>query len=336
MKFYLFAILFFAAVFLCSYVVLIPSCSLTENETILNQSGTSNSTPIYMVTIGAENCTPNSHNTSHQNNGFDELNVAGLSGLLADDQHVLDSEVLQAMYNAGLGVSGFPDTDLKVLGQAGHKIAHRYYEDATPNFGFYCDWVANYVNMGVNAYSGRCLTLGNAQYIGSNYGHTGQANPTFYINSDTNPASDTTQWISISHNQTEARIATGKGGISFWLEGNQAMYISANGTLYVDETYQSFDDYDDALLLKTSISDGDMTVLLEADIAKLKYSEVYQMINDELVLVDILENGYIIDLQKLIKLVAGATYQNREKVDILKLKIDYLESEIEKLKLKIK
>jgi len=36
---------------------------------------------------------PGAHATSHQNGGADEITVLGLSGLLADDQHVLDSEV---------------------------------------------------------------------------------------------------------------------------------------------------------------------------------------------------------------------------------------------------
>ena len=38
--------------------------------------------------------TPDAHATSHENAGGDEVSVVGLSGLLADDQHVLDSEVL--------------------------------------------------------------------------------------------------------------------------------------------------------------------------------------------------------------------------------------------------
>jgi len=38
--------------------------------------------------------TPGAHAASHQNGGLDEVNVGGLSGLLADDQHVLDAEVL--------------------------------------------------------------------------------------------------------------------------------------------------------------------------------------------------------------------------------------------------
>jgi len=33
------------------------------------------------------------HKTRHENGGADEISVTGLSGLLADDQHVLDDEV---------------------------------------------------------------------------------------------------------------------------------------------------------------------------------------------------------------------------------------------------
>lgn len=37
--------------------------------------------------------TPDAHASTHENAGADEITVTGLSGLLADDQHVLDSEV---------------------------------------------------------------------------------------------------------------------------------------------------------------------------------------------------------------------------------------------------
>ncbi len=40
---------------------------------------------------------PQSHSASHQNGGGDEITVSGLSGLLADDQHVLDAEVISAV-----------------------------------------------------------------------------------------------------------------------------------------------------------------------------------------------------------------------------------------------
>ncbi len=46
--------------------------------------------------------TPVAHNTTHQDGGADEISVTGLAGLLADDQHVLDVEVLAAVNAAGL------------------------------------------------------------------------------------------------------------------------------------------------------------------------------------------------------------------------------------------
>ena len=50
--------------------------------------------------IPSMSVTPDAHNTSHQNGGSDEISVAGLSGLLADDQHVLDAEVQAISINS--------------------------------------------------------------------------------------------------------------------------------------------------------------------------------------------------------------------------------------------
>jgi len=55
--------------------------------------------------VTADNA-PQAHHTSHENGGSDEISVAGLSGLLADDQHVLDAEVISAVKaDAGLPVA---------------------------------------------------------------------------------------------------------------------------------------------------------------------------------------------------------------------------------------
>ena len=45
---------------------------------------------------------PQAHATSHQDTETDEISVAGLSGLLADDQHVIDAEAVLAVEAAGL------------------------------------------------------------------------------------------------------------------------------------------------------------------------------------------------------------------------------------------
>jgi len=60
------------------------------------------------------------HAARHQNGGADEVNVGGLSGLLADDQHVLDAEVVAAIEAAvGLTMPEFTQGgDILINGQA--------------------------------------------------------------------------------------------------------------------------------------------------------------------------------------------------------------------------
>lgn len=48
---------------------------------------------------------PADHKTRHQSSGVDEISVAALSGLLAEDQHVLDAEAVAAAEAAGLALA---------------------------------------------------------------------------------------------------------------------------------------------------------------------------------------------------------------------------------------
>lgn len=51
-------------------------------------------------------------------------------------------------------------------------------------------------------------------YYTSDFGHsTLSTNPTVFIHSNTDPASSTTQWLSLAHNQTNGVISTGTGNI---------------------------------------------------------------------------------------------------------------------------
>jgi len=63
------------------------------------------------------------HASSHENGGDDEMTVLGLSGLLADDQHVLDAEVLAAA-GANTGITSM--TGLNNGGIPFQAIAHTY------------------------------------------------------------------------------------------------------------------------------------------------------------------------------------------------------------------
>jgi len=63
----------------------------SDDEIVLADQ--SDSWNLKKCTIDDLSSTPGSHASSHENGGGDEISVAGLSGVLADDQHVIDSEV---------------------------------------------------------------------------------------------------------------------------------------------------------------------------------------------------------------------------------------------------
>ncbi len=77
---------------------------------------------------GASSSAPLAHNVSHENSGYDEISVVGLSGLLADDQHVLDAEVLAIAATT----NHLQSTD---MGGTGTSIYHGYAKASLPTPG---------------------------------------------------------------------------------------------------------------------------------------------------------------------------------------------------------
>jgi hypothetical protein len=66
---------------------------------------------------------PTFHHLTHENTGADEISVAGLSGLLADDQHVLDAEVLAVasdLHHHLRHEDGSGTDEMSVAGLSGH------------------------------------------------------------------------------------------------------------------------------------------------------------------------------------------------------------------------
>lgn len=88
--------------------------------------------------LGGGGGAPDAHATSHENAGGDEISVAGLSGLLADDQHVLDVEVLAVAAAKGVNaditsMTGLDDSGIPVAKVDG--ALANIVEDATPQLG---------------------------------------------------------------------------------------------------------------------------------------------------------------------------------------------------------
>lgn len=95
---------------------------------------------------------------------------------------------------------------------------------------------------------------------------------------------------------------------------NDAMKLTMDGTLYIDDGYDTFDDYDDAILLKRSFSDGEKDALKDLDILVTHIDEYGK-------------EKYMINTQKLISLIAGGVYQNRDYIEGLERRIDALEKD---------
>lgn len=139
-----------------------------------------------------------------------------------------------------------------------------------------------------------------------------------------NDADEQTQYGKFNFLSTDVSDGTENGKLEYWLidDGvqNLVMYVNSAGDLYIDGTPNTFDDYNDAELLKQSIGNQEMDLLVSAGIAT-KTGDKYK-----------------INLQKMINLVAGSTYQNYDKIELqdemismLCDEIDYLVERIETL-----
>ena len=329
--FYLFSLLFA----ILALVVFLIGCSFSE------PTGDT-TTYIYSVNTTA-------HNETHEDSGIDEISVLGLSGLLADNQHVLDVEVIDAIENAS------PLT-LPATSTSGHLYlkANRLYVGATDDVYSFYDGNAWYFNSGAKKVfftttyyavatfqSVRTDSLGpimvlyhatSSPAIGDEFGvlemHT----------RDGDGAEGT--FLSFKGKLTNASSGneSSKLEVQLWDGGspNLAMYLTGEGILYVDDSYETFDVYDDAMILKQGVGEGKKEVLEAIGVLKKKYK-----INEEgkYILDDdgkLISDGYMISTQNFIKLLSGGISQNRDKIDILTDRVNELEERIAILECLIK
>jgi len=86
---------------------------------------------------------------------------------------------------------------------------------------------------------GRQIVIGNYQEDSHNYDHSAQTNPTLFIHSATDPDTDNTQWLSLTHDQTNGVISTGKGDLNIacptdkTIELQEAVYKDINMAGYL-------------------------------------------------------------------------------------------------------
>jgi hypothetical protein len=86
------------------------------------------------------------------------------------------------------------------------------------------------------ASANRALVIGDVSAAGQNYDHASQTNPTLFIHSATTPNTNNTQWISLTHNQTNGVIDVGTGNIVL----NDPVSINGSLDLQGSALYQNY------------------------------------------------------------------------------------------------
>ncbi|NIA01851.1 MAG: hypothetical protein GWP15_00545, partial [Nitrospirae bacterium] len=149
--------------------------------------------------------------TSHTLAANDDLFVSGK--LEADGDVYADG-----LFYAATGIRGIGDQYGVVFG-AGSDAKLGYYNNQTPDA----------LILSVGADSNGFIIAENAD-TGTDFGHTLQTNPTVFIHSA--DATDTTQWLSFAHDQTDGRIQTGAGNISIG-SGSDSHSLTTPNDLFV-------------------------------------------------------------------------------------------------------
>jgi hypothetical protein len=90
--------------------------------------------------------------------------------------------------------------------------------------------------IGLHDNAGNQLVIGQQSTYWRDHGHATTTDPTLFIHSDTDPATVATQWVSLTHNKTDAEFITGSGGIVQQAPPS-APTLTANSQLafYLDE-----------------------------------------------------------------------------------------------------
>jgi len=295
--------------------IFLLACSIEEPSNVL---------PIY---VSVNNTIPASY---FEFGGNDPINVSGLSGLLADDQHILDAEVAGALTNAEITTT----TLNNAVGKGTWTASGTWILPPLTWGGNILLNAFRILDIDEYIFDIRTITGGGSlRLTDSGGGVTGQIINLFanspspalndnigFIQFEGKDAGGNTfyyGWENVKIADVTGGSANGKWEWTLYDNGsyNLAMYLASDGTLYVDGTYQTFDEHDDAIELKKAFSDGETSKLLNMGV----------LINTGTTDNITGKQDYMIDTQKLMSLLAGGVYQNRDKIDALEVRIAQLE-----------
>jgi hypothetical protein len=158
-----------------------------------------------------------------------------------------------------------------------------YFSNITANFSSIVqDTTTDELKIGLGSEHGRQLVIGESTRIAHDFDHATTTDPTLFIHSATDPDVNNTQWMSLTHDQTNGRITSGLGslcvgaGVPTYAILSGAFYVTGitefNGTQYFisDTRHLSYSEY-----LVTNTSNGAIWSIGAIGKAWLKISSAY-------------------------------------------------------------
>lgn len=316
---------------LAMVVMFLSGCSASEPAYINLLRGTSNSTPIYVQVQENAGIVVFTHGLASDNHT--PCTLAELSGKITDDDLVgltttqeLDNKTLDASVAKGTWTNSGTWT-LPPFALGGSVTLNSQVFDAGSG--------ELVVDTDDDAAGIRVRSTQNAQTGAQLVGEHDSDNPLGgdivmrWLGIGRNDADETIQYHGIyfqisdpTDGSEDSRYTWGAYVDGSW---NDAMILTGAGVLTVDDSYGTFDDHDDAKLLKDAIKDGKKEVLEAIGV----YQKKYKMDSDGMYIKDdrgnLIQVGYMVNVQDYFKLLSGGVYQNRDKIDTLELRIAELE-----------
>lgn len=140
--------------------------------------------------------------------------INGNAGIISRETGFLRIEATGGHANIAASVNATMDAGNNVYMDAGSGII-AFQENGTTGAFYRLSTGFAQMVLAVNDNVGNQFILTNYDLSHIDHDHATQANPTFYVHSDTSPSTSNDEWVSLTHDKTDAVFGLGSGDYTF-------------------------------------------------------------------------------------------------------------------------